>query len=76
MRSMERRSFIKYVGAGALASPSVLGPLMQTARGAASEGAWVNPDGTPTWTPVPYPIPLPADPGSAASDASLSLIHI
>src|SRR3712207_1359491 len=78
-----RRSFLRYVGAGAaaLAGGDLLGalvggrrPTTSAAAHASASGpiggaaAWVAENGTPGWTPVRYPVPLPGDPGTAADD--------
>ena len=66
-----RRSFLKYVGAGAAAAATahVLGPLSAYSAAEATNGAWLTADGLPAWTPVGYPIPLPGDPGEPKGDA-------
>lgn len=71
-RGASRRSFLQYVGFGALSVPacagtgSALGPLR---RPEPTAGAWVEADGTPAWTPVAFPVPLAADGGSGDTDA-------
>lgn len=68
---MERRSFLKYVGAGAVAGLSPLGPLAaRAARMSPSGFDWVKPDGLPAWESVAYPVPLPGDAGTASGDAA------
>ena len=74
---LDRRSFLKYVGAGVaatLTTPS-LGPLAQDdpsltphASTKARITDWVLPDGTAHWHPPKYPILLPRDPYPRAKD--------
>ncbi|MGF1634482.1 MAG: PhoX family phosphatase [Phycisphaerae bacterium] len=72
LTTLNRRSFLKYVGYGAaaFATGPALGPLARAAAAAspALPAAWMKPDGTPAFSPVPYPVPLPNDPGDAAAD--------
>jgi secreted PhoX family phosphatase len=66
--SSSRRSFLRYVGAGAtawLAGPA-LGPLLRAATPSSSH--WVRSDGAPAWAKLPYPVPLPGDEGDASGD--------
>ncbi|MCS6771183.1 MAG: DUF839 domain-containing protein [Kiritimatiellae bacterium] len=65
MSDLTRRQFLKYVGAGAVATAlgPGLGPLFRV-RAAPAGNGWL------TWNPVPYPIPLPGDLGSAEDDAA------
>ena len=80
---MDRRGFLRYIGAGAAAWAGAgggLGPLARSARAAAPPStpagqAWVRPDGTPTWSPVRYPVPLPGDP-TDVPDAQRLASHI
>src|SRR5687768_15918767 len=71
MSQVSRRSFVKYVGAGAgaVAGVQLLGPLGCGGKSAMGKGAWVSSSGMPQWEAVGYPIPLPGDAGSPAEDA-------
>lgn len=68
---IDRRSFLKYVGAGATAlAGAQLGSLIPL--GCAAGGGrtvFVHADGTPDWVAPRYPVPLPGDPGDATTDA-------
>ncbi|MEM6454292.1 MAG: alkaline phosphatase PhoX [Acidobacteriota bacterium] len=75
----DRRTFLKYVGAGAaalgLAQPEALFPLATTAASsdadrAALDGAWTTRDGLARWTPIDYPVPLPGADWPLAEDAT------
>jgi hypothetical protein len=66
---IDRRSFLKYVGAQTTVSAGWLGPLVRQVQGASNTpSVWAEPDGTPAWRPVDYPVPSPGDGGKAASD--------
>src|SRR5688572_16838781 len=72
MSQVSRRSFLKYVGAGAgtVAGAQLLGPLAGCGgKSVTQRGAWVSSSGMPQWEAVGYPIPLPGDPQSPAEDA-------
>ena len=72
MSQVSRRSFLKYVGAGAgtVAGAQLLGPLAGCGgKSVTQRGAWVSSSGMPQWEAVEYPIPLPGDPQSPAEDA-------
>ena len=72
--NLNRRTFLKYVGAGAgtllLTDPAkILAASPGTTAGAAGRAAaWVHPGGTPAWVSPAYPVPLPGDPGGADGD--------
>lgn len=65
---IDRRSFLKYVGAGATALMGAqLGSLIPL--GCAAGGrrtVFVRADGTPDWVAPAYPVPLPGDPTDLA----------
>ncbi|MEM1201690.1 MAG: alkaline phosphatase PhoX [Acidobacteriota bacterium] len=67
---VDRRRFLKYVGAGAAAlfSSTSIGTLLQGCAASGGSG-WVGAKGVPVWTSPPYPVPLPGDPASAKGDA-------
>ncbi|MEM8998296.1 MAG: alkaline phosphatase PhoX, partial [Acidobacteriota bacterium] len=68
---MDRRRFLKYVGAGAttLVGAGVFGgALTQLGCSAAPNGGWVRASGEPLWTPPAYPVPLPSDRDDRAQD--------
>ncbi len=69
---INRRSFLKYVGAGATLFTG-LTPLPswlpQADAAVHPLDPWTHSDGTPLWQPPPYPVPLPGDPQPAATDA-------
>ena len=74
---LDRRSFLKYVGAGMAAtfSTSPFGPLAYAESSGtkpshinAAIKDWVLPDGKANWLPPNYPIPLPRDPFPRGED--------
>ena len=71
---LNRRTFLKYVGAGAgtllLTDPAkILAAAVDIAGEAAvASTRWVHPGGTPAWLAPAYPVPLPGDPGGADGD--------
>ena len=66
--SVDRRKFLKYIGAGAgaifgtTAGSSLL--QMGCAPGSTRVGSWVKADGTGNWRQPAYPVPLPGSMGS------------
>ena len=68
--SIDRRSFLKYVGAHTAATAALLDPLARSVQAATmrAPSLWVDADGAPAWTPVGYPVPTPGDGGIAAND--------
>jgi len=73
---LDRRSFLKFVGAGATAMFGAvhLGTLSgcSTATPSTAGTPWVSGDGQPKWLPPAYPTPLPGDP---AGDDARRLAH-
>jgi uncharacterized protein len=66
--AVDRRIFLKYVGAGTLALFTDF-----SSRGeekSAGRAAWVGKDGAPRWTRCRHPVPLPSDPQPVAEDAT------
>ena len=69
---LDRRRFLRYVGAGTAAF------LGSTNGGGCSApqtdpragGGWLGTEGTRDWDPPPYPVPLPGDPQPASADAA------
>jgi len=67
---LDRRTFLRYVGAGSAAiftAPSLL--QLGCAKDPCGRGAWTAADGTPDWHAPRYPVPLPSDPPSAGGAA-------
>ena len=67
---LSRRSFLRYVGAGATATLLPALPPARAAGAAVDDSAWTLPDGSPNWSPVAYPLPLPGDAADPATDAA------
>ena len=66
--SIDRRTFLQYVGFGAAAGTLAPWRAVQ-ARAAEQPSLWLN-AGAPDWIAPLYPLPLPGDGGSAATDAA------
>jgi len=67
--TLSRRSFLQYVGFGAVAGVAGgwLGPLMYETDAAAPGSAWLDAAGAPAFDPVAYPLPLPTSPITRAT---------
>ncbi|MEL7059233.1 MAG: alkaline phosphatase PhoX [Acidobacteriota bacterium] len=71
--AVDRRTFLKYVGAGAAAIVGTqVGPLSRFAGSPAVASAlaspWVDTEGRGLWSPPPYPVPLPGDAAARTTD--------
>lgn len=67
---LNRRSFLRYAGAGItaattagawLTSSGTAGRAFADAPAGAAPGAWTHADNSPAWPAVGYPVPLPGD---------------
>jgi secreted PhoX family phosphatase len=65
---LDRRSFMRYVGAGVTTIAGIELGFFPLGCAAPGPSAWVTADGNPRWATPLYPIPLPTDAGDAQSD--------